>query len=288
MVKVLCTEFENMACALFLAFKALMNKETPVSCVFVSKSTNKVISVGYNGTNDSLNGTRHAELIAIDYILENYIPTDYQGDIEYIKQYFLDIVLYVTVEPCIMCASALRQIGISKVIFGCGNDRFGGNGTVLSINRDPALDAPYQSIGGILRTEAIMLLRNFYIQENESAPIPKIKKNKDLEGKEYPENIKFRNYITKEEFIDTFGLERLKIWESEAFEITPIPNKGYSVKDITSREKLRKSLGEFIEDFEDFNSFLQLFYDVSDNGQVSYDKKVITVEDYGTKKRKRV
>jgi tRNA-specific adenosine deaminase 2 len=42
--------------------------------------------------------------------------------------------LYVTVEPCMMCASALRQLGIKEVIYGCENERFGGCGSVLGVN----------------------------------------------------------------------------------------------------------------------------------------------------------
>lgn len=45
-----------------------------------------------------------------------------------------ETTLYVTVEPCIMCASALRQVGIKEVFFGCENDRFGGCGSVLGVN----------------------------------------------------------------------------------------------------------------------------------------------------------
>nr|POE89792.1 trna-specific adenosine deaminase subunit tad2 [Quercus suber] len=74
--------------------------------------------------------------------------------------------LYVTVEPCIMCASALRQYGIRAVYFGCLNDRFGGCGGVMSVNSDPGVEPGYPVYGGIYRTEAIMLLRKFYVQEN--------------------------------------------------------------------------------------------------------------------------
>lgn len=75
--------------------------------------------------------------------------------------------LYVTVEPCIMCASALRQYGIRTVYFGCLNDRFGGTGGVMTINQDPGVDRPFGVFGGLFREEAIMLLRRFYVQENE-------------------------------------------------------------------------------------------------------------------------
>jgi tRNA(Arg) A34 adenosine deaminase TadA len=47
-----------------------------------------------------------------------------------------DTTLYVTVEPCIMCASALRQLGIKEVFYGCENERFGGCRGVLSVNEE--------------------------------------------------------------------------------------------------------------------------------------------------------
>lgn len=73
--------------------------------------------------------TRHAELEAIDGILSNNLLTPV------VTKYPLSsTILYVTVEPCIMCASALRQLGIKEVYYGCGNDRFGGCGSVLGVN----------------------------------------------------------------------------------------------------------------------------------------------------------
>ena len=48
---------------------------------------------------------------------------------------FQDSTLYVTIEPCIMCASAISQIGIKRAVFGASNDRFGGCGSVLSLHQ---------------------------------------------------------------------------------------------------------------------------------------------------------
>lgn len=75
--------------------------------------------------------TRHAELEAIDAIISNpaLTPPDRRS-----AQLLSETTLYVTVEPCIMCASALRQVGIKEVYFGCRNDRFGGCGSVLGVN----------------------------------------------------------------------------------------------------------------------------------------------------------
>jgi tRNA-specific adenosine deaminase 2 len=71
-----------------------------------------------------------------------------------------------------MCASALRHLGVRKVYYGCGNDRFGGNGSVLSIHSDENhSNSSYLSLGGYMREEAIMLLRKFYIKENIAGKI---------------------------------------------------------------------------------------------------------------------
>ena len=123
--------------------------------------------------------------------------------------------LYVTVEPCVMCASALRQYQIRSVYFGCGNERFGGTGSILTLHSEsvfpmlyksfkqltcnsPSIDRPYPSYGGLFQKEAIMLLRRFYVQENSNgnyvlhtnkissiansslAPNPRPKRNREL------------------------------------------------------------------------------------------------------------
>ncbi|KAI9199407.1 tRNA specific adenosine deaminase [Polychytrium aggregatum] len=156
--------------ALALAEEAYNMGEVPVGCVFFDLPSQQVIGSGRNETNETYNATRHAELVAIDRIRQSH-PIDVLHD----------CVLYVTVEPCLMCASALRQLGIQRVYYGCGNDKFGGNGSVFRIHQDPVGDdPPYPSEGGFLRDEAIMMLRRFYVRENDHAPVPKKKPNRIL------------------------------------------------------------------------------------------------------------
>jgi tRNA-specific adenosine deaminase 2 len=148
-----------------------------------------------NETNRTLNGTRHAEFVAIAGILSKN-PLKILNETD----------LYVTVEPCVMCASMLRQYGIRAVYFGCWNERFGGTGGVLNIHSEyvlsisfssttlltttsPSIDKPYPVTGGIFREEAIMLLRKFYVQENEKAPEPKQKKTRELKTEILPMDI---------------------------------------------------------------------------------------------------
>lgn len=115
--------------ALNLAREALKKGEVPVGCVIVYK--NQVIGRGQNEVNKTKNATRHAEMVAIDQV--QLWCKDECCDFQDVLH---DCWLYVTVEPCIMCAAALRFLEILKVVFGCANDRFGGCGSILNIHTD--------------------------------------------------------------------------------------------------------------------------------------------------------
>jgi tRNA-specific adenosine deaminase 2 len=201
-----------MKYALRLANHALHTGETPVACVFVYNG--QVISYGMNNTNDSLSGINHAEFRGINMILDKVKDNaEAMASLEKPENIFSEIDLYVTVEPCVMCASALKHIGIRAVYFGCGNDRFGGNGSVFHVNADRTLlSNRYRAYPGILRKEAITLLRNFYVHENTRAPTPRDKKNRKLNTESFPE-LMWGNYITREEFLELFGEEHVQSYD---------------------------------------------------------------------------
>lgn len=201
-MKDLSEHFQYMRIALQVAEEALSHQEVPIGAIFVRHG--EIIAKGFNQTNETLCGIRHAEFVAIDTIRESH-PNDYQSVIG-------ECTLYVTVEPCIMCASALAQIGIAKVVFGCGNDRFGGNGTVRSINKRNG-EIAYLSYPGILDREAVMMLRRFYVNQNGSAPVPQSKKTRVLVDDDFPK-IQYEKYLTLEEFVDFYGKERSLIFET--------------------------------------------------------------------------
>ncbi|XXH05787.1 hypothetical protein Hte_012225 [Hypoxylon texense] len=165
--------------ALAMGGFALSTNETPVGCVLVYHG--KIIAKGMNATNVTRNGTRHAEFMALSALLSRRDPIGVEdanaklapdhpswGDVDpsdgHIYPYgqklhpapavdrsiLSECVLYVTVEPCVMCASLLRQLGIKKVYFGAVNDKFGGTGGVFKIhmNSKPVPkpeDRPYQN-----------------------------------------------------------------------------------------------------------------------------------------------
>ncbi|KAI8922882.1 cytidine deaminase-like protein [Entophlyctis helioformis] len=168
----------HMRRALELAQEAYDVGEVPVGCVFVH-DTLGVIGEGRNRTNETLNGTRHAEFEAIDQILARRPQDTPLWD--YTSQTFGSTDLYVTVEPCLMCASALRQLGIRRVVYGCGNDKFGGCGSVFNVHTDDVGEgSKYPAVGGLYREEAIIALRKFYVRENDHAPKPKKKATRVL------------------------------------------------------------------------------------------------------------
>lgn len=78
-----------------------------------------------------------------------------------------------------MCAGALRFCGLTKVVYGCSNDRFGGCGSVLDIARDPMPGTvPLDCTSGVEGEEAMRLLKLFYMNTNANAPQPKDKSKK--------------------------------------------------------------------------------------------------------------
>jgi len=81
-----------------------------------------------------------------------------------------------------MCASALRQLGVRQVFYGCENDKFGGCGSVLGVNErlEHPVHPSYKATGGYLREDAIMILRQFYVTENTNAPVPRQKATRIL------------------------------------------------------------------------------------------------------------
>ena len=121
---------------------------------------------------------KHAELVALER-LHNEIGYEEAKALPW-----KDMELYVTVEPCVMCAAALRYLGIGKVYFGCGNERFGGCGSVLNVHSGHYLPSSIPPLNCEVlpefRTDCIMMLRRFYVRENEKAPNPNKKAKRTL------------------------------------------------------------------------------------------------------------
>lgn len=149
-----------MDISLCLAKGALEEGEVPVGCIIVDNDGN-ILASGCNTVNKTKNATRHAEINCADIIVEAGL----------LKK-LTNMTVVVTVEPCIMCAAMLIQIGCTNIIYGCANDRFGGCGTVLAV---PGLEN-CKIQGGFFADQAMNLLKQFYKGQNPNAPESKVKK----------------------------------------------------------------------------------------------------------------
>ncbi|KAL0269710.1 UNVERIFIED_CONTAM: hypothetical protein PYX00_007350 [Menopon gallinae] len=157
-----------MRTALGYADSALKRGEVPVGCLFIYK--NEIIANGSNTVNETKNATRHAEMNCIDTVLEWC-----SSQSKPYREIFKEIMVVVTVEPCIMCAAAMIELEIPKVIYGCANSRFGGCGSVFDVKAVYS-DSVSDIRGGVFADEAINLLKLFYKGENPNAPKCKVKK----------------------------------------------------------------------------------------------------------------
>lgn len=154
---------------------ALREKEVAIGCIFYNTKTNEVVARGRNSVNATKNATRHAEMNCIDdtirYCSLNQLEPDDLWPV-------LDV--YVTCEPCIMCARILRNLKFNRVYYGCSNERFGGCRSVLNVANDDKIikEKKLEFVHGIREQDTINLLKTFYSGENLNAPegLRKVKK----------------------------------------------------------------------------------------------------------------
>lgn len=135
--------------ALKEAERAFELKEVPVGCVIVKDDD--IISRAHNLVESLQNPLKHAELIAIEKASEK------------LKSWrLIDCELYVTLEPCAMCASAMVYSRIKKVYFGAYDIKRGFVGSVDNILLRPELNHRVSFEGGILKEESLSLMQDFF------------------------------------------------------------------------------------------------------------------------------
>ena len=138
--------------ALRLAMKARAADEVAVGAVVVREG--KIISRAYNQVELLKDATAHAEMLALT-AAEAAV-----GDWR-----LTDCDLYVTKEPCPMCAGAIVHTRIRRVIFGCTDIRAGAGGTVMNLLQHHALNHRCQITSGVLQNECASILQDFFRQK---------------------------------------------------------------------------------------------------------------------------
>ena len=141
-----------MTKAIELAEQAYKKDEVPVGAVVVKE--NKVIGKGYNQVESLGDATAHAEMIALSAAYET------NG-----SKYLHGATLYVSLEPCVMCAGALIWSKIDRLVFGASDSKSGACGSLFNIHNNPLLNHRFEVIQGILEADAENLLKKFFAKK---------------------------------------------------------------------------------------------------------------------------
>jgi len=132
-----------MTRALDLAMQAYEEQEVPIGAVVVHN--NKIIGKGYNQTEKLQDVTAHAEMLAIT-AASNAVN----------GKYLDECTLYVTIEPCLMCAGAIQWSRFSRIVFGAGEPKFGFE------RIDKGMLGKTEVVGGVLSEECSEVMKRFF------------------------------------------------------------------------------------------------------------------------------
>ncbi len=140
-----------MRLALEAAGRAQALGEVPVGAVLVKNG--EVIATGFNQPIGSHDPTHHAEIAAL------------RAGAELLGNYRLPgCTLYVTLEPCVMCAGAMMHARLSRVVFGAADPKTGACGSVVNLFAEDRLNHHADLTGGVLAAECGTMLSNFFAE----------------------------------------------------------------------------------------------------------------------------
>src|SRR5213596_4063576 len=132
-----------------LANKAAAADEVPIGAVIVRAG--KIIARAYNQVELLKDATAHAEMLALT-----------QAEAAVGDWRLTDCDLYVTKEPCVMCAGALIHVRIRRLIFGCADAKSGAAGGMINLLQHSALNHDCEITSGVLQNECAVILQNFF------------------------------------------------------------------------------------------------------------------------------
>jgi tRNA(adenine34) deaminase len=144
------TDEDWMGLALEEAREAAAAGDVPVGAVIVSNGT--VIGRGRNRREVDRDPTAHAEIVALREAARG------------LGQWRIEATLYVTQEPCPMCAGAIVNARVTRLVYGCKNPKAGAVATLYQITTDPRLNHRVDVVGGIRETECAAALSAFFAE----------------------------------------------------------------------------------------------------------------------------
>ena len=160
LISLLETDRRWMGLALREAEKAFDAEEIPVGAVVVRGG--EIVGRGFNAVERLRDPTAHAELIAITAACDTLGAKVLEG-----------CTLYVTLEPCPMCAGALVWARLDRLVFGAFDEKAGACGSLFTIPQDPRLNHRVEMVSGVEEARSADLLRAFFAQRREGSTDPR-------------------------------------------------------------------------------------------------------------------
>lgn len=145
------TDEHWMSLALEQAHLAMAEGEVPVGAVAVHQG--RIIAAGYNAKEKTQDPTSHAEMIVLREASKKIGNWRLGG-----------VTLYSTMEPCPMCAGAMIQARLERLVYGTKDIRFGADGSVIDVLHEPRFNHGVDVTAGVLEEEAALLMRRFFQQ----------------------------------------------------------------------------------------------------------------------------
>src|SRR3954471_16432022 len=146
-------DHERMDLALAEAGLALAHDDVPIGAVVLRDADGAVIGAGHNERELRQDPTAHAEILALR-----------QAATAVGSWRVLEATMYVTLEPCAMCAGAIVLARVPRVVYGCADPKAGAAGSVLDVLAEERLNHPPEVVGGVRAEECAALLRAFFAE----------------------------------------------------------------------------------------------------------------------------
>lgn len=148
------TDDDYMAAALIEARKAWENDEVPIGAVIVEPQSGKIVAKAHNQSEHGTDPTAHAEILAVRKACKKLN-----------SKRLWDMDIYVTLEPCAMCAAALSFARIRRIIFGAFDSKGGALVNGIKFYQQPTCHHRPEVAGGICENECSQLLKAFFKQK---------------------------------------------------------------------------------------------------------------------------
>lgn len=128
--------------------------EVPIGCVIVRNTNNEIIARGYNQRISKSDATMHAEIVAIRKACKK--QKDWRLD---------DCTIYVTLEPCPMCAGAILNARLKKVVYGAKDEKSGFFGGFMNIGSNGILNHNIEIVSGVMENECKSIINDFFLKK---------------------------------------------------------------------------------------------------------------------------